>query len=57
VGLLGFAILIAVQEQVLPPHYCDVCAVRLMWRRRSRLHRDSRRTVCEGCFIRLGGNR
>lgn len=49
-GLLGTAILLAVREQILPPHYCDVCTARLIWRRRSRLHRASRRTVCETCF-------
>lgn len=49
-GLLGTAILVAVREQILPPHYCDVCTTRLIWRRRSRLHRASRRTVCERCF-------
>lgn len=49
-GLLGTAILVAVREQILPPHYCDVCTTRLIWRRRSRLHRASRRTVCQRCF-------
>ncbi|NES16565.1 MULTISPECIES: hypothetical protein [Micromonospora] len=49
-GLFGIGILVAVREQVLPAHYCDVCTHRLFWRRRSRLHWASRRTVCQGCF-------
>ncbi|GAA3499951.1 hypothetical protein GCM10019016_070560 [Streptomyces prasinosporus] len=52
-GLAGVAIVTAVHQQIIPPHFCDMCAKRIVWRRRSRLHLASRRTVCRACFARI----
>lgn len=52
-GLMGIGIVAAVQQQVIPPHFCDVCAKRIFWRRRSRLHLATRRTVCRPCFQQI----
>jgi hypothetical protein len=55
-GVLGSVILLAVREQVLPPHYCDGCTKRLWWRRRSHLHWKSRRTLCGTCYKKILGS-
>lgn len=52
-GTLGLCIIAATQQQVIPPHYCDMCTRRIIWRRKSRLHLATRRTVCRPCFETL----
>lgn len=54
-GALAVAVLISVREQVVPAHYCDVCARRILWRSRAHLDKGSRRTVCGDCSVRLSG--
>ncbi|BDH04092.1 hypothetical protein HEK131_13190 [Streptomyces seoulensis] len=55
-GLTGIAIVTAVQQQIIPTHLCDVCVRRIVWRRRSRLHMASRRTVCKECFHQIAAS-
>jgi hypothetical protein len=53
IGVLGLCIVAATQQQMIPPHYCDTCARRIVWRRKSRLHLTTRRTVCRPCFEQI----
>lgn len=49
VGGFGALILGAVDQQVVPRHYCDRCSSRIYWRRRSTLDISDRRTLCDAC--------
>lgn len=48
-ALLGIGVLWGVDQQFIPYHYCDGCAKRIHWRRRSTLDQGSRRTLCKTC--------
>ncbi|MEV0953080.1 hypothetical protein [Promicromonospora sp. NPDC050249] len=48
-ALHGSLIVLAVRQQVIPEHYCDMCGNRIVWRRRQHLDILSRRTLCRSC--------
>lgn len=52
--ILGSFVFVGVRQQVIPEHYCDLCARRLWWSRMRRLHFPSRRTLCPTCFLENG---